>query len=268
MLGGPIGLGLFDVAAQSSNAPAARFDVVAIKRSPEGGTGVTFAPLPGGRLDVVNNPVMNLIQNAYGVPSYRILRAPNWLTADRYDLEAKTEGSPSRAQMMLMLQTLLADRFKLKVHRETKDGPVYILTVAKGGPKLSLFKEGSCVDRSPGAVLAPDEHRPNCGNNLLRQRGPNFAWVATRIDMRGVVSILGIVTRRNVIDQTGITGLFDVNLELPPLAPEVVGADPSPVDSDASVFTVLREQLGLTLEPGKGPVDYLVVDSVARPTEN
>jgi len=71
-----------------------------------------------------------------------------------------------------------------------------------------------------------------------------------------------------VIDQTGITGLFDVNVELPPLAPEVAGADSSPDDSGASVFTVLREQLGLTLEPGKGPVDYLVVDSVARPTEN
>jgi bla regulator protein blaR1 len=268
MLCGPIALGLFNVAAQSSNLPAARFDVVAIKRSPEGGTGVTFAAMPGGRLHVVNNPVMNLIQNAYRLPSYRILGAPDWLSADRYDLEAKTEGAPSKSEMMGMLQTLLADRFKLKVHRETRDGPVYILAAAKGGPRLSLFKEGSCVDRSPGAELAPDEKRPNCGNNLLRQRGRNFAWVATRIDMGGVVSILGIVTRRNVIDQTGITGLFDVNVELPPLAPEIVGADPSPDDSGASVFTVLREQLGLTLEPGKGPVDYLVVDSVARPTEN
>jgi bla regulator protein blaR1 len=269
MLGGPIGLGLFDVAAQSSNAPAARFDVVAIKRSPEGGSGVTFAPMPGGRLHVVNNPVMNLIQNAYNIPQYRITGAPEWVKEERYDLEAKTEGSPSRAEMMLKLQTLLADRFRLKIHRETKDGPVFILTVPKGGSRLSRFKEGSCVDRSPGAVLAPDEKRPNCGNNLLRQRGQNFAWVATRIDMRGVADVLAIITRRNVIDQTGITGLFDVNVELPPLLPEVGGVSDQPAaDSGVSMFTVLREQLGLTLESGKGPVDYLVVDSVARPSEN
>ncbi len=266
VLGGPIALGL---SAQSSNAARAQFDVVSIKRAAEGGTGGTFAAMPGGRLYVVNNPVVNLIQNAYDLPFYRITGAPDWVIADRYDLEAKTEGTPSRSDMMVMMQALLADRFGLKVHRVTKEDPVYILTVAKGGPKLSQFKEGSCVDRSPGAVLSPMEKRPNCGNNLLRQRGVNIAWVATRIDMGSLVGALGRIVRRPVIDRTGLTrDFFDINVELPPLEPEVGVSDPSAVNGGVSVFTVLREQLGLTLESAKGPVEYLVVDAVARPTEN
>jgi uncharacterized protein (TIGR03435 family) len=85
--------------------------------------------------------------------------------------------------------------------------------------------------------------------------------------MRGIAAALGRVTRRGVIDRTGITGVFDINVELPPLQPEVGVSDPS-VDSGVSVFTVLREQLGLTLESAKAPVEYLVVDAVARPSEN
>jgi uncharacterized protein (TIGR03435 family) len=154
------------------------------------------------------------------------------------------------------------------VHRETKERPVYILSVAKAGPRLSPFREGGCVDRSPGAALTAGEKRPNCGNNLMRQRGANLAWVATRIDMRGVTDSLAILMHRNVIDKTGIAGLFDVNVELPPLQPEAGVSDLSALGSDVSVFTVLREQLGLTLESGKGPVEYLVVDSVERPSEN
>jgi bla regulator protein blaR1 len=265
ILGSPIGLGLLDAAAQSSSAPRPRFDVVSIKRNTEVTTGVTFAAMPGGRLHVVNNPVMNLIQNAYRLPSYRIVGAPEWLQTDRYDLEATSDGAPGRPEMMLMLQGTLEDRFKLKTHREIKDGPVYVLRTASGGPRLSPFKEGSCVDRSPGVVFPAEERRPNCGNNLLRQQGTNFSWVATRIDMAGVASILGIITRRNVIDQTGIAGLFDVNVELPSLQPEAVALDASSADG-ASVFTVLREQLGLALDSAKGPIEYLVVDHVERPT--
>jgi bla regulator protein BlaR1 len=268
-LGGPIGLGLLNAAAQSPNTPRPHFDVVSIKRTPENtGPGADFSAMPGGRLHVRNNEIMNLIGNAYGLPQYRITGAPDWLTADRYDMEAKAEDAASRPQMMLMLQALLEDRFKLKVHRETREGPVYILSVAKGGSKLSLFKEGGCVDRSPGAVLPATESRPGCGNNWIRRSGVNLAWTATRIDMGGVAGALANIMRRNVIDKTGVTGFFDLNVELPPLQPEAGVSDLSVVDTGVSVFTVLREQLGLTLESGRGQVDYLVVDSVERPSEN
>jgi uncharacterized protein (TIGR03435 family) len=98
-----------------------------------------------------------------------------------------------------------------------------------------------------------------------------MAWVATRIDMGGVTSVLALLMRRPVIDKTDVAGLFDVSVELPPLQPEAGVSVPSAIDtidSGPSVFTVLREQLGLTLESGRGPAEYLVVDSVGRPSEN
>jgi uncharacterized protein (TIGR03435 family) len=86
--------------------------------------------------------------------------------------------------------------------------------------------------------------------------------------MKGVAGALAIVMRRRVLDKTGVAGFFDINVELPPLQPEVGVSDLSPVDTDVSVFTVLREQLGLSLESERGPVEYLVIDSVERPSEN
>jgi uncharacterized protein (TIGR03435 family) len=117
-------------------------------------------------------------------------------------------------------------------------------------------------------VLPATETRPNCGNNWLRQRGPNLAWTATRIDMGAVAGALAIVMRRTVLDKTGAAGFFDINVELPPLQPEVGVSDLSPVDTGVSVFTVLREQLGLSLESERGPGEYLVIDAVERPSEN
>jgi uncharacterized protein (TIGR03435 family) len=269
LLAGPVGLGLLDAAAQSSSTLRPQFDVVSIKRTPEiTGPGIDFSAMPGGRLHVRNNPVMNLIGNAYDFPQYRITGGPEWLRTDRYEIEAKADGAPTRSQMMVMVQTLLEDRFKLRVHRETREGQVYVLSVAKGGLKLAPSKDDGCVHRSPGTVLPATETRPNCGNNWLRQRGPNLAWTATRIDMGAVAGALAIVMRRTVLDKTGAAGFFDINVELPPLQPEVGVSDLSPVDTGVSVFTVLREQLGLSLESERGPVEYLVIDAVERPSEN
>ena len=115
---------------------------------------------------------MNLITNAYGVPNYLVVGGPEWIRADRYDMEAKAEGEPPR-EMMLMLQTLLAERFQLRTHRETRELPAYVLTVARGGARLQPSKDGGCVDRSPANrnSLPATETRPSCGNNLLSSRG-------------------------------------------------------------------------------------------------
>ena len=151
--------------AQSA-VPAARqrlaFDVASIKRTPpDTGPGADFVAQPGGRLHVRNNPVTNLIGNVYGVEGYRLVGGPEWIRADRYDIEAKAEDNPSRAEMMLMLQTLLADRFQLRLHRETREMPAYVLTVARGGAKLTPTKDGDCVaqrpDGAPAPPLAPGE---------------------------------------------------------------------------------------------------------------
>jgi len=249
------------------------FDVASIKRTPaDTGPGADFAAQPGGRLHVRNNAVTNLIANAYGVQGYLLVGGPEWIRADRYDMQAKVEGEPSRPEMMLMLQALLADRFQLRVHRETRDLPAYVLTVARGGAKLTPAKDGDCVaprpDGAPPPPLAPGEiRRPSCGNNnMSRTNPPNITWTAVGIDAAGVAGALANYFRRPVVNRTGLAGFFNIQQDLPPLQPATT--DGGAPDSAASVFTVLQEQLGLRVEEGRGPVEVLVIDRVERPTEN
>jgi len=257
-------------AQQTSPADRPRFEVASIKRTPEvTGPGADFSAMPGGRFHARNNEVANLIGNAYGrVPRYLIANMPDWVTSDRYDLEAKAADSTATApQMMLMLQSLLEDRFKLRWHSETREGPVYVLSVARGGHTLRASKD-CVVERDPAKPLPappPGRTQPLCGNNWLHGSGPMTVWSAFSIDMDKVADTIGIFTGRTVVNKTGVTGLFDIDVELPRLQP-VAGADLAPAETDA--FTVLREQLGLVLEQGKGPLEYFVIDSVAKPTEN
>ena len=252
--------------------PRRAFDVVSIKRTDPNDTrpGADFTALPGGRLLARNNPVSNFITNGFGVPYYTVVGGPEWMRADRYDLDARAAGEASRAEMMLMLQTLLAERFQFRMHRETRDMPAYVLTVARGGARLQPSKDGGCVDRSPANrnSLPASEKRPGCGNNLLTGRinPPNLTWTAVRIDAHGVAEALAGYFRRPVVDRTGLTGFFDIQIDLPPLEP-ATSPDGGPVPG-VSVFTVLQEQLGLRVEEGQGPVEVLVVDRLERPIEN
>lgn len=260
-------------------APAAQerlaFDVASIKRTPDGptGAGATFMTAAGGRLIVVNNPASNLITNGYGVPNYALIGGPAWMRVDKYNIDAKAEGEPSRAEMMRMLQTLLAERFQLRAHLETRELRAYVLTVARGGARLTPSKDGDCLASDPSRPLAPlpplapgETRRPRCGNNLMSSSGPNLMWNAVRIDMAGVAGALALFFRRPVVDRTGLAGFFDIQLELPPLQP--AAATDAAADPGVSVFTVLQEQLGLRVEEGRGPVDVLVIDRIERPTEN
>jgi uncharacterized protein (TIGR03435 family) len=261
-------------------APAAQrlaFDVVSIKRTDPEDTrpGADFGARPGGILIARNNAVSNFITNAYDVPFYTVIGGPEWMRIDRYNLEARADGERSRAEMMLMLQTLLAERFQFRMHRETRELPAYVLTVARGGAKLTRTKGDDCFRRDPDkptpppTPLAPGEtRRPGCGNNNLSSRGatpPNMKWTAVGIDMAGVAGALAGFFRRPVVDRTGLTGTFNIQLELPPVQPATTDAA---VDPGVSVFTVLQEQLGLRVEEGRGPVEVLVVDGIQRPTEN
>jgi uncharacterized protein (TIGR03435 family) len=248
-----------------------RFEVASIKRTPEvTGPGADFSAMPGGRLHARNNAVANLIGNAYDIPQYRMANTPDWVRSERYDLEGKAvDANATRPQLMLMLQTLLEDRLKLRWHRETREGPVYVLSVARGGHKLRASKDGGCGGDLEQAKLlpAPTPGRASrvCGNNWLNGSGPNIVWSAYSIDLEKVAGSLAVFTGRTVVNKTGVTGLFDIDIELPRLQP-LAGADLAPADADA--FTVLREQLGLELQPGKGPLEYFVVDSIAKPSEN
>jgi uncharacterized protein (TIGR03435 family) len=247
--------------AQSADANRPQFDVASIKRHPaDDMQGIDFAALPGGTLAVVNNPVSNLITNAYGIPYYRFFGAPDWVNSDRYDIAAKGPVTAGQKEMMLMLQSLLAERFAMKAHFETRDVPAFILTVAKGGPKMQFLGSEDCVPRDntkPGASSVPNV----CGNNLLPRNG---GWVATHISMPGVVGALSRVLGRPVIDHTGIKGMFDVHMQWSDdLAPSDSAGDAPP-----SFSTALRETLGLELKSGRGPAQVLVIDHIERPSGN
>jgi uncharacterized protein (TIGR03435 family) len=249
--------------------PGARqtFDVASVKREAGIVSGVTFAGRPGGTLTVINNPLTNVIDNAYGIRRYQLIGGPDWINSDRYNIQAKAGGDTPREELMLMLQSLLEDRFKLKVHRETKELPIYVMTTAKGGLKVQPAPDGSCVafdPRNPPRP-APGQPRPAfCGNNLIRQN----SWNATSIGMPEAAAALVGLLGRNVVDKTGVAGKFDIHLEwTPDQAP--AGADGvAPDGSAVSLFTALEEQLGLKVESSRGPVDVLVIDHVERPTED
>jgi len=257
-------------AQQSLPSDRPRFEVASIKRTPQDtGPGADFTTMPGGRLWARNNAVSNLIGNAYGgIPRYLLANAPDWVTSERYDVDARAaDPAATGPPLMLMLQSLLEDRFKLRWHRETREGPVYVLSVARGGHKLR--PSADCAAKidpdKPLPAPPPGRTQPLCGNNWLNGRGPNLIWSAFSIDIAKITDSLGTLTGRKVLNKTGVTGLFDIDVELPRFQ-LLAGVDLAPPDTDA--FTVIREQLGLVLEPGKGPLEYFVIDSIAKPTEN
>jgi uncharacterized protein (TIGR03435 family) len=176
-----------------------------------------------------------LIRFAYGVEDYRISGGPKWMDADKFSVVYK----PSGPQANLMLRTLLADRFKLSVHTETRRLPVYSLVIAKGGPKMD-----KATDLSRASSAA----------------GP--AMIRGTMDMKNLVSYLSSVLGRKVADATGLDGSYVLSLKWTP--------DDQPITdkSPPSLPTAIQEQLGLRLEAAKGPVEILVVDHAEKPAEN
>jgi bla regulator protein BlaR1 len=245
-----------------AQTPRPAFEVASIKRTPPEvearNDGVTFAARPGGRLEVVNNPMSNVIQNAYGIAYYQLMGAPDWVTSERYDIEARGAATAGPKQVMLMVQSLLADRFQMKAHFETRQVPAAILTVAKGGAKLQFASPENCVPRDPTKPLAGQENV--CGSNLISR---DHVWKATRTSMPGVVGALSRMLARPVIDQTGLKGSFDIKLTW---SDDLAGAD-NP-DGPPSLITALHETLGLDLKSGHGGLEVLVIDHIERPTAN
>ena len=229
----------------------------------------------------MNAPLMMLIQNAYAVQASQVVGGPAWINSEGYDIEAKPEGNTDRPQMWLMLQSLLSDRFKLALHRETREFPVYALTMTKGGLKPPPPNAGSCVTIDPSAPPRPGAPLGfPCGrvgvmgspSGLLQMQGG-------KVPMPELVRVLAMVMGRPVVDRTGVTGEFDVHLEFSPDettmglpgagGPGDPGGPPLATDPGRpNIFAALQEQLGLKLSSAKGPVEVLVIDHVERPTAN
>jgi uncharacterized protein (TIGR03435 family) len=178
------------------------FEVVSVRPNKSGSGGATGPYRVGSRVIGTNVSLEMLLERAYRIFPFQISGGPSWANSDRFDVEGKAEGNPTREQFMLMLQSLLADRFKLAIHRETKEMPVYELTVAKGGVK---FKEGKCVGE-------PGPSNP-CGGVSGSRRGMLIGRVTSVAD---VAESLSGTLGRVVVDKTGLTGNYDFDLHWTP----------------------------------------------------
>ncbi len=239
------------------------FDVATIKPNAEKDNRFMLRYPQHGTFTATGVTLKMLIMSAYQVNAYQVSGGPSWIATDRWDIQAKAEGSDGlmpRDQFDAMLRSLLEDRFQLKVRRDSKEMPVYELVVAKSGPKLTPHTGG---DPKP-------EERMRIGSGSLRFQNagpPNLAFQ------------LSLQLGRTVIDKTGLTGQYDFALEWAPEpgqgGPQSIGLPPDPSlkfppadPNRPSLFTALQEQLGLRLDSEKGPVDMIVIDSVSKPTEN
>jgi uncharacterized protein (TIGR03435 family) len=249
----------------SATAPPA-FEVAAIKLN-QSGSGSSHSDTNNGRFTATNVSLKSLMEySAYGIPGNRILDGPKWLDSTKFDIEAKMDDTaaehlrtlahgPRRLQTQAMFQQLLADRFKLAVHWETRELPVYALTLAKKGPKLQPTKEAT-------EGSGTSSHNSRSGSEFTA-KGVTMPELAEALTQE-----LSRELGRDIIDKTEVKGRYDLTLKWTPDAGAATDSAASSADSGPSIFTAVQEQLGLKLEPAKAPVQVLVIDHAEMPSEN
>jgi uncharacterized protein (TIGR03435 family) len=254
------------VPIQVPSAARPEFEVASLKPNTSGMPGYSVRVLPAG-LTARNIVLKRLIAIGYGVTDYQIFGSLPWLESGGFDLEARSAGPTDLPHVRPMVQSLLDDRFKLKIHRETRELPIYSLTLAKSGakpgPGLVESAAGAC-----GPVNA--ESAPLAAVCGAVSPGPGRIW-GQRGHISQLADRLSTILGRTVVDKTGLSGVYDIELTYTPdpsmaqqLPPGFPGSDiPGP-----SLFTAMQEQLGLKLTAGKGPVEVIVVDSAEKPAAN
>jgi uncharacterized protein (TIGR03435 family) len=244
------------------------FEVASLKPAPPDATGYSILPVPGGRLRARNITLKRLVAVAYSITDHQILSDIKWFELQGYDMEAKAPGPAALPQLRLMLQSLLDDRFKLKIHRETKEMSIYSLVPAKkgtpGGPGLVKTGDGDC-SASVGDQAALPNGTPcgvvNIGPGRINGQRGRVSQLCDRLS-----TLLG----RPVVDKTGLTGNFNISVTWTPDADlERQPIESKPTDlSGPSLYTALQEHLGLKLIAGKGPVEVILVDAADRTAGN
>ncbi|HEY6466535.1 MAG TPA: TIGR03435 family protein, partial [Candidatus Acidoferrales bacterium] len=232
---------------------------------------------------VSNLTTKMLIATAYSVKDFQISGGPAWISSERWDIDAKVDDSlasqlqklprqQQQAQTALMLRSLLVDRFKLQVTRSTKEGAVLALVVAKGGPKL---KEVPPPD--PAASTAPPSPPPASGPLPMPPPGMAMGQSINGVDISSanavpianLVNALSLRFGQPVVDQTGLKGTYQYTLRFSESSLAAANQLPADSNPDApSIFTALQDQLGLKLEPTKGPIDMITIDHIEEPTPN
>jgi uncharacterized protein (TIGR03435 family) len=242
------------------------FDVASVKQN-KGDTHMMRWQYTADGISLMNLSLTNIIATAYNVKQYLISGGPSWLASTGFDVDAKVAGPDvetfkklSPAQRRLMLQKLLADRFHLAAHFETKTLPVYDLVIAPGGPK---FKPAA-PDPPPSPEANPSDP-PAKPRGTLRI-GPGLTELHD-MPISALVSQIGSAVGRDVIDKTGLTGKYDLDLKWTP-DDRPASSETEKADAPPNIFTAVQEQLGLKLEASKGPVQTLVIDHVEMPSAN
>jgi len=256
-----------------SDEPLPSFEVVSIKPNHSGQPHGMFAFRPG-RFTATCVPLRALMAYAYHVRGFQIYGGPSWVSSETFDIEAKEPEALGEEIRKLppderfkknasLLQSMLVDRFKMRMTRETRELPIYALVVAKNGPKLEKAK--------PGVGIEWNTRELHIERGRITARGVELVTLA-----RALSQELG----RTVIDRTGLKGAYEVTLEWAPDptqslmgmgpggGPPPDNAPPPPDPSGPSIFTAIQEQLGLKLESTKGPVEILVIDQIEKPSEN
>jgi uncharacterized protein (TIGR03435 family) len=243
--------------------------------------------LPGGRLKAERALLPCIVAGAYSFQPFQVLGGPDWANSVHYDIDAKPGNTNTdQQQIRVMVQALLADRFKLKTHRETRNLPVYVLTVAKNGPKLQPPKGGNCFEPGsprPSGATAPPTPPPAgqpppplvvpCGKVGIVQAPGGSRLDGEKAPISDLIRLLTILLHRTVRDKTGATGIFDIHVvyssplmgrDQAPAGPPLDGA----TDPGVTMFSAMEQQLGLKLESAKGPVEVLIIDHAEKPSEN
>ena len=295
--------------AAQAPEPAPAFEVASVKPNKSGTNFVNIGNQPGGRFNATNVTPYMLIRQAYNLQPSQIIGAPSWLESEHFDIVAKAPGEVAPGQMPLMIRALMADRFKLVAHNETRELQIYALVKARSDGKLGPQLTPAAVDcaamrgrggapppggpggpggfvsrgAGPGVPAAP----PPPGSGPAPAFGPGGRPPCAQMfgpasiggggmTMAQLANMLSTRVNRIVVDRTGLTGGFDLDLtwtpdQMPQGPPAAFpGAPPlPPIDPNGpSIFTALQEQLGLKLDSTKGPADVLVIDSIERPTED
>ncbi len=257
-----------------SRAPSVGYDAASIKRSATGGPGrggIEF--LPGGRFRSVKMPFVMVLGVAYDIPTQsiesirmRIKGMPDWVLSDSYDIEATAErgSAPARAtskvrndRIRLMLQSVLADRFKLKVHQDAAEMPVYAMVVGPNGPKLAkaTIAEQDCQESAPLAQISPTG--PGCHSFL---GGVGRGLRGNAVDMKDLALYVSNWSDRPIIDQTGLAGLYSIQTEGWTTNYNDDGSRPS--------LDEIFQRLGLKLARKQAPVPILLIEHIEKPSEN
>ena len=254
-----------------AQAPLA-FEVASIRRNAAANQqgGGLAGPQPGGRFMAIGATLRRLVAGAYD--DLQIVGGPSWLDHDRFDINARASGEVPPTDMRQMLRSLLADRFRLVVHTESREQPIYVLSPArsdrKPGPKLRE-SDATCARDARNFVPGGPGGPPACGDFRMGAR----SLVARGMVMPTFAQLMRARVGRHVVDRTGLQGTYDIEIEwssdlgLQQAPPGSAGATELTPEG-LSLFTALQEQLGLRLQPDRGPVDVIVIDSAEPPTPN